>query len=305
MSANGGIYNWRRSPAQPNAQVHAFEPTPKIAARLRRTAVLNGLPGLCVHQKAVSNDDGYALLRRCGADVGGNEGMNYIVPEAGGNAAVGERVETTRLDTACRTLRADRIDLLKLDIQGGEAAALEGAEELLVARRVGFVFMELNWGAPSPARRHASGRPAGECGIPLRCAALAWTGSLTGDWLRRLSDVVARVPAIRRRVAQMIVDILACLASLAVLLQISRRRQPSLGLPLAYLASLLLIHVPGLRPPDRGQDAQRHGIRRDRHPIHGDRGLLLRRGRLDRPAHDTVAARGRPCQPARLRGLLA
>jgi hypothetical protein len=43
----------------------------------------------------------------------------------------------------------------------------------------------------------------------------------------------------------MIVDILACLASLAVLLQILRRRQPSLGLPLAYLASLLLIHVPG------------------------------------------------------------
>jgi hypothetical protein len=43
----------------------------------------------------------------------------------------------------------------------------------------------------------------------------------------------------------MIFDIIACLASLAILLQIIRRRQPSLGLPLAYLASLLLIHVPG------------------------------------------------------------
>ena len=43
----------------------------------------------------------------------------------------------------------------------------------------------------------------------------------------------------------MIPWILVCLASLAMLLQILRRRQVSLGLPLAYLASLLLIHLPG------------------------------------------------------------
>src|SRR5579862_9066230 len=43
----------------------------------------------------------------------------------------------------------------------------------------------------------------------------------------------------------MIFDIIICIATLALLLQIIRRRQPSLGLPLAYLASLLLIHVPG------------------------------------------------------------
>ena len=43
----------------------------------------------------------------------------------------------------------------------------------------------------------------------------------------------------------MIFEIAVCVASLAILLQIIRRRPPSLGLPLAYLASLLLIHVPG------------------------------------------------------------
>jgi hypothetical protein len=43
----------------------------------------------------------------------------------------------------------------------------------------------------------------------------------------------------------MIFDILTCLGSLAVLLQVLRSRPPSLGLPLAYLASLLLIHLPG------------------------------------------------------------
>ncbi|HLY78854.1 MAG TPA: hypothetical protein VKQ70_05740 [Caulobacteraceae bacterium] len=40
-------------------------------------------------------------------------------------------------------------------------------------------------------------------------------------------------------------DILACIVSLFLLLHIIRLRRLSLGLPLAYLASLLLIHVPG------------------------------------------------------------
>lgn len=43
----------------------------------------------------------------------------------------------------------------------------------------------------------------------------------------------------------MIISILVCIASLFVLLYLLRREQLSLGLPLAYLGSLLLIHVPG------------------------------------------------------------
>jgi hypothetical protein len=43
----------------------------------------------------------------------------------------------------------------------------------------------------------------------------------------------------------MIYSILVCLAALAVLLRLLRGNRISLGLPFAYLASLLLIHVPG------------------------------------------------------------
>src|SRR6185312_4780282 len=43
----------------------------------------------------------------------------------------------------------------------------------------------------------------------------------------------------------MIISILVCIASLLVLLYLLRLDQLSLGLPLAYLGSLLLIHVPG------------------------------------------------------------
>jgi hypothetical protein len=43
----------------------------------------------------------------------------------------------------------------------------------------------------------------------------------------------------------MILSIAVCIASLFWLLAVLRRRQPSLGLPLAYLAGLLVIHLPG------------------------------------------------------------
>jgi FkbM family methyltransferase len=190
VGANGGIYSLAALAAEPSAGVHAFEPTPEIADRLRDTAEMNGLAALTVRQMAVSNQDGFALLRRCGADVGGNEGMNYIVADAGG--ADGERVPTIRLDTACRQLRADRIDLLKLDVQGAEADVLEGAQDLLAAGRIGWVFMELNWGpgrlcpaTDALGRLEAAGYVFAAPGHRLE-----WRAA--GAWLRRLSDVVAR-----------------------------------------------------------------------------------------------------------------
>src|SRR5207302_10906633 len=52
VGANSGIYSLAALAIQPNAFVHAFEPTPEIAARLRATAKLNGLGNLYVHEMA-------------------------------------------------------------------------------------------------------------------------------------------------------------------------------------------------------------------------------------------------------------
>ena len=190
VGANAGIYSLAAVSAEPSAEVHAFEPTPEIAARLRRTVELNRLASVTVHQQAVSDHDGHAILRRCGEDVGGNEGMNYVVADRGDGD--GERVPTVRLDTACRALQADRIDLLKLDIQGAEAAALEGAQDLLAAGRVDWIFMELNWdmGPPCPAIDAVRRLEAAGYVFSAPGRRLDWRAP--GDWMRRLSDVIAR-----------------------------------------------------------------------------------------------------------------
>src|SRR5580704_10516440 len=83
VGANAGIYSLAALAVQPDVVVHAFEPTPEIAARLRATAKLNGLKNLYVHEVAVLRDDGRATLERFRGELGNNEGMNFVTREIG------------------------------------------------------------------------------------------------------------------------------------------------------------------------------------------------------------------------------
>ena len=78
VGANVGIYSLAALAVQPDLAVHAFEPTPEIAARLRQTATLNGLRNLEVHQVAVYRDKGSAILNRWRSESGSNGGMNFV-----------------------------------------------------------------------------------------------------------------------------------------------------------------------------------------------------------------------------------
>jgi FkbM family methyltransferase len=143
VGANAGIYSLAALASRPTATVHAFEPTPDIAARLRQTAQLNHLDNLIVHEVAVMRSRGTAILRRYRGDLGTNEGMNYICAETGEPDV--ERVQTISLDEFCRERSIAQIDLLKLDVQGNEHSVLQGAARLIKLGLLGTVFMELNW----------------------------------------------------------------------------------------------------------------------------------------------------------------
>ena len=191
VGANVGIFSLAALAVQRNLTVHAFEPTPEIAAHLRETAALNGLNKLHVHPVAVFNDNGHATLRRFRGELGTNGGMNYITTAAVDPGA--ERVPTVSLDSFCTENEIDRIDLLKLDIQGNEHQALAGAAHLLNTGRIGTILTELNW-----ARNKEATCPATESIRILEKAGYRfskparpphWRGA--GEWMRGLSDVVA------------------------------------------------------------------------------------------------------------------
>jgi FkbM family methyltransferase len=190
VGANAGIYSLAAISSNPAATVYAFEPTPEIATRLRLAAAFNQLHQLNVQESAVSDAQGHVMLIRCRGAKGSNEGMNFIQREG----EVGERVRAETLDAFCRDRSIDRIDLLKIDVQGHEAAVLRGASELLNEGRIDMILMELNWWADDvfhcPAME--SVQQLETAGFRFARPAPEPTWQSSGSWLHQLSDVLAR-----------------------------------------------------------------------------------------------------------------
>jgi FkbM family methyltransferase len=192
VGANAGIYSLAALASQPAAMVHAFEPTPEIAARLRATIDLNGLEKLSVHEVAVSSVNGYATLVRYGGELGTNDGGNFICQDQ--TKYDGDLVRTVCLDWFREKESIDCIDLLKLDVQGHEYSALMGAKDLISAGRIKTIFMELNWTGETSAVCPASEsiRLLERAGYRFSRPGKLLNWETAGDWLRELSDVVAR-----------------------------------------------------------------------------------------------------------------
>jgi FkbM family methyltransferase len=193
VGANAGIYGLAALAVQPDVVVHAFEPTPEIASRLRETANLNGLANLHVHEVAVLGEDGEAILRRFRGELGSNEGMNFVSHDVYNSDA--EHVQTVSLDHFCQDHLIDRIDLLKLDVQGQEYCVLKGSERLIRDDRLGTIFMELNWtrsGTTCPAKE--SVQLLSQAGYVFSKPGKRLNWQRAGDWLRSLSDIIARRP---------------------------------------------------------------------------------------------------------------
>jgi hypothetical protein len=118
--------------------------------------------------------------------------MNYVTDETAELDA--ERVDTICLDDFCRDHRIERIDLLKLDVQGNEHSVLQGAERLIRLGLLGTVVMELNWADDieicCPATQ--SVRLLAECGYRFASPARCDNWREAGNWIRGLNDIIAR-----------------------------------------------------------------------------------------------------------------
>jgi FkbM family methyltransferase len=192
VGANAGIYSLAAAAAHPVSEIHAFEPTPEIAAHLNKTAVISGLVDrLHVHAVAVGDRPGTIFLNRFSGDNADNEGMNFVSAQS--RAASSIEVPMVSLDEFCRVTGLQSIDLLKVDVQGNEPAVFDGARGLIARGAIGTIFFELNWNKKHPA--HCPARKAVDT---LSCAGYRFVdpnGRLNsreaGPWLEALSDVIA------------------------------------------------------------------------------------------------------------------
>lgn len=119
-------------------QIHAFEPWPPTYADLASMVRQAGLDGvISTHRKAVGAAPG-AVLMQCGR----HSGLAQIVEAAGDGRQ--ESVEQVTLDG----LELTPPDIVKLDVEGAEAAILRGAQQLLADSRPA-VILEHTPGAPT------------------------------------------------------------------------------------------------------------------------------------------------------------
>lgn len=133
----------------PDAEIHCFEPVPDSFSRLDER--LSGMSGMIVNRLAVgdSREPIELLINRFPAT------SSRLRPASGVERIVGDHligvvetltVESTTIDEYCREHGIDHVDVLKLDVQGGELAALRGATEMLAGRRIALVYVEVLMG---------------------------------------------------------------------------------------------------------------------------------------------------------------
>ncbi len=139
VGANYGYYSLLWAAARPDNRVVALEASPRNIGPLSANIGRNRCAArIAVVPAAAGRESGTVTL-----DLGPPDQTGW-----GGIAAAGAAhtalVPAVRLDDLAATRGIERIDVLKIDVEGADGWVLQGAEDLLRRRRVAQIFFERN-----------------------------------------------------------------------------------------------------------------------------------------------------------------
>jgi FkbM family methyltransferase len=128
-------------------EVRAFEPHPMLHRALARNVEMLGAAArkVTIYECAVSDRTGTAMLSIPAEFSVDPTGASLVASD---DAVAVEEVPTVRLDDVLGT---SRVGVLKLDVEGHEAAALAGAERALMAGAIRDVVFEEHHALPTAA----------------------------------------------------------------------------------------------------------------------------------------------------------
>ena len=157
VGAHVGLAATRFRELFPLATIHCFEPYPESFERLR--AGVAGSRPLELHPLALAAAEGEATF-----SVNRNSATNSLLASDArgeiywrGDTPVTTgalKVRTTTVDAFASARGIESMDILKMDVQGGEYEVLRGARDLLGRRAIGLIYMELIT-APTYVGQHA------------------------------------------------------------------------------------------------------------------------------------------------------
>jgi FkbM family methyltransferase len=129
VGANIGIWALKAAcRAGPNGNVHAFEPVEGTLSQLRDHLELNGYQRVRCEPLALADREGSAQIYE---GPPGDSGKNRLAPREGLRA--GPQVAVTTLDRYCEQNEIERVDFIKLDVEGAEKLVFEGGRRTLGA----------------------------------------------------------------------------------------------------------------------------------------------------------------------------
>lgn len=128
-----------------SGSVHAFEPSNAAFKRLAIVCDAVGSRNVVLNHLALSDKTGFIRLRIYDDELSSfnsqaarpleNYGLDF--------KSVGvEKAPATTLDDYCENKKIERIDLLKIDVEGAEFQVLRGARRMLKSKRIACVAFE-------------------------------------------------------------------------------------------------------------------------------------------------------------------
>ncbi|MDP2330679.1 MAG: FkbM family methyltransferase [Reyranella sp.] len=146
VGANDGYYTlFAARRVGPEGRVVSVEPSSRERAHLERNLARNGIANVAIVPAALGAAAGHADLRlahgvHTGHNTLGSFAHDDVVP------ARVERVPLETLDAVVARLGLQRIDVVKIDVEGGEANVIAGARHVLTNMRP-VLMMEMSDGA--------------------------------------------------------------------------------------------------------------------------------------------------------------
>lgn len=138
IGANLGYYSIQfAEKAGLNGSVYSFEPLSYQMNYLKQNVALNRLTNITLEKKIVS-------------DTGEEKKIYFSNEKNSGLSSVNtptntfENIPCIRLDDYCRQNDIERIDLVKVDVEGHEYNVVKGMQGLLTSNQIGALFIEVN-----------------------------------------------------------------------------------------------------------------------------------------------------------------
>jgi FkbM family methyltransferase len=144
VGANIGLYSLGLSALAPRGRIFAFEPSPRSAEFLRTNLRRNRADNVMVFVTALAGHEGTISFHDVPFYTAGSftaEEGSWLSSDAVGSTLV--QVPCTTLDAFVEDHAVERVDVLRIDVEGAELAVLEGGVETLAAHRP-TVVMEFN-----------------------------------------------------------------------------------------------------------------------------------------------------------------